>query len=219
MQDSDDPQLVLASRSPRRAELLRTLGLRFRVCPTDTDETPRDGEDAWSLVARLAADKARAGAADAASLPVLGADTVVVLDDRVLGKPRDRDHALAMLDALSGREHRVLSGVALLAKGDVQVAVSETRVAFREIPPEEAGAYWASGEPADKAGAYGIQGIGGIFVSRIEGSYTGVVGLPVAETEALLRAVGVDCWRHRGPDGGAGAQRAHDGGQPPGEAR
>jgi septum formation protein len=202
-----DAQFVLASASPRRAELLRTLGLRFLVRPTDTDETVRPGELPEALVARLATDKARAGAGDAA-LPVLAADTVVEIDGTVLGKPRGEADGLAMLAALSGREHRVLSGVAVLAGDDVQVHVSRTTVAFREIDAAEARAYWATGEPADKAGAYGIQGIGGIFVRRLEGSFTGVVGLPVAETEALLRAAGVDCWRHR-----VGRGDAADGGE------
>jgi septum formation protein len=123
---------------------------------------------------------------------VLGADTIVVLDERVFGKPASREEALRMLASLSGRRHQVLTGVAVIADGELQTAVSLTEVQFREIHPDEAEAYWQSGEPAGKAGAYAVQGLGGIFVSAINGSYTGVVGLPVFETVNLLRQAGIE---------------------------
>jgi septum formation protein len=130
---------------------------------------------------------------------VLGADTVVVDAGRALGKPRDRADALAMLADLSGRTHEVLTAVAVATEAGVQLALSRSKVVFRTLASGEAERYWESGEPADKAGAYGIQGIGGIFVDRLEGSHSGVVGLPLAETERLLRAAGIDTWRHRVP--------------------
>lgn len=196
------PQLVLASGSPRRRELLEGLGFKLLVRAADIDETPGVDEAPLALVERLARSKAEAVHAQlraedpAFDLPVLGSDTIVVLAGEVLGKPRDRDDALSMLGRLSGSTHDVLTGVAVVRE-TVQVVVSRSQVRFRTIEGEEAEAYWATGEPRDKAGAYGIQGIGGIFVERLEGSHSGVMGLPVAETETLLRAAGVDVWRHR----------------------
>ena len=193
-------QLVLASGSPRRLEILTGLGIRVRQCPVDIDETIRPGESAATLVERLALAKAEAGRTKSADgRPVLGADTVVALDGRVLGKPSGRDEAIDMLLALSGRSHEVLTGVAVAdGQGDrVRVRISRSNVRFRELLRSEAELYWATGEPRDKAGAYGIQGVGGIFVSHLDGSFSGVIGLPVAETEELLRMAGVDCWRHR----------------------
>jgi septum formation protein len=197
------PQLILASRSPRRAELLGRLQLAFSVRPVACDETVRAGETPGGLVRRLAAEKAELAAADGDSqLPVLGADTVVVVDDVVLGKPVDGDAGLAMLRQLSGREHVVMTAVAVSAvRGTdrhLDVAVSSSRVWFADIDALELERYWATGEGRDKAGGYGIQGIGGILVRRIEGSHSGIMGLPLYETEALLRAAGVDTWRHRG---------------------
>lgn len=198
------PQLVLASGSPRRRELLLRLGLKLHVRAADIDETPLANESPRDLVARLARRKASAvharlrAESAGLELPVLGADTIVVMDGDVLGKPRDRDEALGMLDRLSGSTHEVLTGVALV-HDTVQVAVSRSQVRFRTIDAAEAEAYWATGEPCDKAGAYGIQGIGGIFVASLDGSYSGVMGLPVAETETLLLKAGVDVWRHRVP--------------------
>ena len=129
---------------------------------------------------------------------VLGADTSVVIDGRILGKPVDQADGLAMLAALSGREHQVLTAVALAAAGGVEARVVECRVRFRQVAPEEALRYWQSGEPADKAGGYAIQGLGAIFVSRIEGSYSAVVGLPLCETAELLREFGIPCWQPMG---------------------
>lgn len=184
-------RLRLASSSPRRQAILQALGLKFTVQAVDIDEAGRPGETPEQLVLRLASAKAGAVAVTAGEF-VLGSDTVVVLDDAVLGKPRDRDHAVEMLLSLSGRCHRVLTGVALRGTRDTRTALSTTNVWFREISPDEALAYWHSGEPCDKAGAYGIQGLGGVFVKAIEGSYSNVVGLPVFETAELLRDAGID---------------------------
>lgn len=187
------PQLLLASQSPRRAELLRQLGLRFVVAPADVAEGARPGEAAAEYARRIALEKARAGwLASDRTLPALGADTDVVLDGRILGKPRDRADALAMLAALSEREHEVYSAVALVQDGREGVALSVTRVLFGPVAPARAAAYWASGEPADKAGAYGIQGLGAVFVREIRGSYSGVVGLPLYETAGLLEEFGIE---------------------------
>ena len=151
------------------------------------------GKKVSDLVLRLATGKAQT-AYDSGeySVPVLGADTLVILGDRVFGKPRSKEEALNMLASLSGTTHQVLTAVALMANGELQTAVSVTEVQFREIHPDEAEAYWQSGEPAGKAGAYAVQGLGGVFVSAINGSYTGVVGLPVFETAGLLRRAGIE---------------------------
>ncbi len=183
--------LTLASQSPRRKEILDALGLSFRVCVVDIEERLRDGESAGEMVLRLAAAKA-AAAKTAEPGIVLGADTAVVLGGAIFGKPVDRDEGLAMLASLSGQVHSVLTGVAVRSAEGTATALSETKVWFREIDPDEALAYWQSGEPCDKAGAYAIQGRGGVFVKRISGSYTGVVGLPVYETAQLLSAAGID---------------------------
>ena len=194
-------QLILASGSPRRRELLQRLGLQIEVQAADIDERRLPGELAAVHVCRLAREKARVVVerpdVGARGLPVLAADTVVVLDDDVLGKPRDRVDALAMLRRLSGRAHTVLTAVAVAANGAMFEALSTTIVEFRNIDPAEAEVYCATGEPMDKAGAYGIQGVGGVFAARIDGSFTGVMGLPMAETELLLRRAGVDTWRER----------------------
>jgi septum formation protein len=196
MPSARKPQLVLASASPRRAALLSQLGLAFTVNAGDIDETRRPGEAVDDMVQRLALTKAEA-AARGETLPVLGADTVVVVDGMVLGKPADRVEGLWMLTRLSGRAHEVLTAIALVHGRRCEVRLSRSVVTFRPISAAEAEAYWASGEPRDKAGGYGIQGIGGIFAERIEGSYSGIVGLPLAETEALLQAFGVDTWQYR----------------------
>ncbi len=187
------PVLHLASSSPRRRELLTALGLNFSYDGVAIDESALPGEAASDMVLRLAIGKARA-AYDSGKyeVPVLGADTIVILDDRVFGKPKSKEEALNMLASLSGTTHQVLTGVALVANGELQTAVSVTEVQFREIHPDEAEAYWQSGEPAGKAGAYAVQGLGGVFVSAINGSYTGVVGLPVFETADLLRRAGIE---------------------------
>lgn len=167
------------------------MGLRFTAGRVDVDEQQHDGEAAHSMVLRLAA--AKAGAADVGeNVIVIGADTAVVLGNEIFGKPRDRQHGLEMLAALSGQTHEVLTGVAVKSPGGIFKDVSTTDVRFREISPDEALAYWHSGEPRDKAGAYAIQGCGGVFVASIAGSYSGVVGLPVYETGRLLERAGID---------------------------
>jgi septum formation protein len=186
---SASPLLYLASTSPRRREILQSLGIEFEVVMVETDESPLAGESAEDLVVRLA--RAKAEAATGAEV-VLGSDTVVVLDDVVLGKPEDADDAVDMLLALSGRSHTVLTGVALRTPNGTRVVLSKTDVRFREIDRDEAIGYWHSGEPADKAGSYGIQGRGGMFVEAINGSYSGVMGLPVFETVELLKSAGIE---------------------------
>lgn len=186
---SASPLLYLASTSPRRREILQSLGIEFEVVMVETDESPLAGESAEDLVVRLA--RAKAEAATGAEV-VLGSDTVVVLDDVVLGKPEDADDAVDMLLALSGRSHTVLTGVALRTPNGTRVVLSKTDVRFREIDRDEAIRYWHSGEPADKAGSYGIQGRGGMFVEAINGSYSGVMGLPVFETVELLKSAGIE---------------------------
>lgn len=189
-----DPQFYLASASPRRRQLLEQMGLRFEVMAADVDEGLRPGEAPEDYVSRVAEAKAQAVILRLGSpvLPVLAADTAVVLEGSILGKPRDRADGIAMLSRLAGRSHQVLSAVALWHGGRVRRALSRSRVTFRAIPSEEAAAYWASGEPADKAGGYGIQGMGGVFVESLEGSYSGVMGLPLFETAALLKEAGID---------------------------
>lgn len=182
--------LILASGSPRRAELLEAAGIAFEAVPADIDETPLDGEPPDAHVRRLAVEKARAAAIRRPGSVVLGADTIVVVDQRILGKPKDAADARAMLVALSGRAHAVLTGVALLTPGaDPIVEVARTEVWFVPLGLHAIDWYVASGEPMDKAGAYAIQGLASRFVERIEGSYTNVVGLPVALVYRLLQAV------------------------------
>ena len=182
--------LHLASSSPRRKEILAALGLTFSVGGADVDEQRLGGESAEDMVLRLAVDKAMAGA-PGGDVTVIAADTLVVLGDEIFGKPADQDAALDMLGRLSGRTHQVLTGVAVWADEKMRSALSVTDVQFREISPDEALAYWQSGEPCDKAGAYAIQGRGGVFVEAISGSYSGVVGLPVFETVKLLEEAGI----------------------------
>ena len=184
------PTLLLASTSPRRREILTSLGVDFTVVPVDVDETALEGETPGDMALRLAVAKARA-ADPGGDCVARGADTVVVADGRALGKPKDEADCLAMLEALSGRGHKVLTGVALHGPQGTRTALSDTDVYFREISRDEAVAYWQSGESCDKAGAYAVQGLGGIFVERVEGSYSGVVGLPVFETAALLAGAGL----------------------------
>lgn len=185
------PQLYLASRSPRRQELLRQVGLRFAVVAADVDERRRPDQTPADYALAMALAKARA-AQPPAALPVLGADTDVVIDGEILGKPADRAQALDMLRRLAGRTHEVYSGVAAVQDGRAATALSVTRVTFGAISAAQAQAYWSTGEPADKAGAYAIQGVGAQFVREIHGSYSGVVGLPLYETLGLLRAFGIE---------------------------
>lgn len=191
-------QLRLASASPRRRELLASIGVQVEVAPVHIDETPHVGESGETYVARLAIAKAQAGAAQsdsaAAGLPTLGSDTAVVCDGRILGKPEDEAHAFAMLKSLSARRHEVLTSVAVVGpQGTLETTVA-TAVQMREISNAEISAYWRTGEPVDKAGGYAIQGLGAVFVARIEGSYSAVVGLPLFETAQLLMRQGVAIW-------------------------
>jgi septum formation protein len=190
------PILHLASASPRRREILAAIGVRHTWGGVDVDETPFAHEPADALALRLALAKARACRAIRSSEPViLGADTVVALDARVFGKAASEDEALSMLSQLSGRVHRVITGVALNIMGREMTTLSQSDVRLRRIDADEARRYWRSGEPAGKAGAYAIQGVGGIFVEAVSGSYSGVVGLPVFETAALLSRAGIDLLR------------------------
>ncbi len=179
--------VILASASPRRAELLRQIDVTFEVRPSDIDETPLPGEPPADYVQRMALEKARA--VDVPGRVVIGADTSVVLGDQIMGKPENREAGLEMLARLSGRTHRVFSAVAASHQDSTRVALSLSRVRFRVISPAEAVAYWESGEPCDKAGGYAIQGRGAVFVARLCGSYSGVMGLPLCETARLLEEV------------------------------
>ncbi|MFG0411602.1 Maf family protein [Pseudomonas sp. FYR_11] len=197
--------LYLASGSPRRRELLTQIGVPFSVISAPIDETPLADESAQAYVERLARAKAAAGLAclaqpDNATAPerravVLGADTAVVLEGRILGKPQNREDALAMLADLGGREHQVLTAVALNDGLRVRSLCVASSVHFRPISADEAQRYWASGEPADKAGGYAIQGLGAVFVTGLAGSYSAVVGLPLCETAELLGQFGIACWQ------------------------
>ena len=188
---------MLASASPRRSLLLAQIGVSHRVVPADIDERRHAAEPIEDCVRRLAQQKAQQVSQRLCDpgLPVLGADTAVVIDGEMLGKPRDRDDALAMLARLSGREHAVISAVALLGRGSMSSRISHSAVRFRTLSPAECAAYWASGEPRDKAGAYAIQGLGAVFVQALQGSYSGVMGLPLFETAALLTAAAVPMWQ------------------------
>ena len=188
--------LYLASASPRRRELLAQAGIPARVRVADVPEERHPGEAPEVYVLRLALAKAKAVRACLAAgdpHPVLAADTAVVIDAEVLGKPRDRADGMAMLSRLSGRTHHVYTGVALVgADGEMHSRLSVSAVSFRALGESECAAYWASGEPADKAGGYGIQGRAALFIERLEGSYSGVMGLPLFETAELLRESGID---------------------------
>ncbi|QLR44918.1 septum formation inhibitor Maf [Enterobacter sp. RHBSTW-00994] len=179
--------LYLASGSPRRQELLTQLGVIFERIVTGIEEKRAEGESAQQYVSRLAREKAQSGVAQTPrDLPVLGADTIVILNGEVLEKPRDAEHAAHMLRKMSGQTHQVMTAVALADSQNVLDCLVITDVTFRVLTDEEIAAYIASGEPMDKAGAYGIQGLGGCFVRKINGSYHAVVGLPLVETYELL---------------------------------
>lgn len=188
--------LFLASASPRRRELLQQIGVPFSLLSVAVDETPLPDELPEDYVQRVALSKARAGlqSLPAGDACVLGADTSVVLERRILGKPADRADGLAMLAALSGRSHRVLTAVVLASQHACEMRLVVSEVEFRTINPDEAQAYWDSGEPQDKAGGYAIQGWGAVFVSQLRGSYSAVVGLPLCETAQLLDRFGLPRW-------------------------
>jgi septum formation protein len=183
------PMLVLASASPRRRELLRNAGILFEVQPANIAEGPLPGESAKDCAERLAREKALVVAAQRPNDVVLGADTIVVVDNQILGKPSNAADATRMLRLLSGREHQVITGVCLVFEGKATVASETTSVTMSEITDQEIAGYIASGEPMDKAGAYAIQGIASRWIPRIEGDYSNVVGLPVALVFGMLRQV------------------------------
>lgn len=188
-----NPLIYLASASPRRSQLLDQIGVAHAVRPATVDESRHPGERPADYVTRLAREKAESlwqGLSPTERKPVLGADTTVAIDGDVLGKPEDRDDALRMLERLSGRTHQVYTAVALRHAGGCDVRLSVSEVAFRPLTLGEREAYWDTGEPADKAGGYAVQGRAAIFITRIAGSYSGIMGLPLAETAELLQLGG-----------------------------
>lgn len=194
---TEGPMIYLASASPRRRELLTQLGLRYEALPSNVLEERRAGEPPHEYVVRVAVDKARFVARLVAERglpvrPVVGADTEVVLDDEVLGKPRDREHAVRMLRRLSGRSHQVLTALCMVNGAEEHTVVNESEVVFSALTHAQIERYWETGEPADKAGGYAVQGRAAGFIERLEGSYSGVMGLPLFELAALLQKVGID---------------------------
>jgi len=192
MEEPKTKFIYLASASPRRCELLGQLGMNFEQVPADIDETPRQGEAPRDYVVRMALEKAHAASRrlDGEHVPVLGADTSVVIDGDILGKPEDQQHAAEMLRRLSDNVHKVMSGVAVVGGGREASEVSVTEVKFRQLSDAEIAGYWATGEPQDKAGGYAIQGVAAAFIEQIRGSYSGVMGLPLFETSRLLELFG-----------------------------
>ena len=188
------PVLCLASASPRRRELLDQLAVPHVLAAPDLDEAIVPGESAADYVVRMARAKARIVHPHGSGLPVLAADTIVLLDERIYGKPADAEDGVAMLLQLSGRTHQVLTAVALAAAGEVNHRLSRSEVRFRHLSLAEATAYWNTGEPRDKAGGYAVQGHGAVFIEHLSGSYSGVMGLPLFETAELLAAAGIPCW-------------------------
>lgn len=181
--------IILASASPRRAELLSQIGISYQIQAVDIDESSLPNETPEALVQRLAREKSCA--VKNAQIPVLGSDTLGVLDGELLVKPLDYEHAYSMLSKMSGRWHEILTAVAITHSGETKLKLNYSRVLFRQISNEEIFAYWKSGEPQDKAGAYAIQGLGACFIERIEGSYSGIMGLPLFETSQLLEQFGI----------------------------
>jgi septum formation protein len=186
--------IILASSSPRRAELLNQIGVHYYVQAVDIDETPLENETAEELVKRLAIEKSQA--LDSGKTPVLGADTLGVLGGELLVKPRDIEHAHEMLSSMSGSWHEILSAVAISYRNKTNVIINKNKVLFRRISNEEIQRYWQTNEPQDKAGAYAIQGLAAIFIERIEGSYSGIMGLPLFETAQLLSKFNIRTWRN-----------------------
>jgi septum formation protein len=190
--------IVLASASERRSRLLTQIGVRHESLASDLDEEPRPGESPADYVRRLARDKALAGLAalgGRTDRPVLAADTTVALDGRIFGKPSGEPEGVAMLMALSGRTHEVMTAIALADGSGLRTSMNVSRVTFRALDERECRHYWATGEPAGKAGGYAVQGLAAVFISRLEGSFSGVMGLPLFETAALLDAAGVRRWQ------------------------
>jgi septum formation protein len=198
---SHAPLLCLASASPRRRELLAQLGVPHVIAVPDIDETVMAGESAADYVVRMARGKACIAHPHGGARPVLAADTTVLIDGQICGKPANAEDGIATLLRLSGRSHEVLTAVALAAAGEVNHRLSRSLVRFRHLSLAEAVAYWRTGEPQDKAGGYAVQGHGAVFVEHLSGSYSGVMGLPLFETAELLAAAGVSYWL----DAGSGA--------------
>lgn len=182
------PAIYLASNSPRRAELLTQIGVSYTRVKADIEESVQPRESACLYVSRLALQKAQAGFINSAQdKPVLGADTIVVIDEHILEKPRDKTHARDMMLLLSGKTHQVFTAIALVDEQKNKQVLVKTMVSFKQLTDQEISDYWQTGEPQDKAGGYGIQGIGGKFVTNITGSYSAVVGLPLYETDQLIK--------------------------------
>ncbi len=194
---SAKPLVCLASVSPRRRELLAQIGVPHTITGAHIDETAHAGETPRDYVLRMARQKALTVRAGGETLPVLAADTTVVLDDVIYGKPRDREDGIAMLARLSGRTHDVLTAVAIADGRDVTLRLSASSVRFRALTLEECAAYWETGEPHDKAGGYAVQGAAAVFIESLNGSYSGVMGLPLFETAELLRGAGIAFWKWR----------------------
>ncbi len=182
--------IILASASPRRAELLDQIGITYQVQAVDIDESPLSNESAESLVKRLAIEKSQAVTHQ--HLPVLGADTLGLLRGEILVKPKDFEHAYAMLSSMSGNWHDIFSAVAVTYQNKSIMRLNMNRVLFRPISKAEIKAYWHTGEPQDKAGAYAIQGLAATFIEKIEGSYSGIMGLPLYETSQLFYELGIN---------------------------
>jgi septum formation protein len=195
MESLSKPLIYLASASPRRSALLAQVGVPHAVRPVEVDETVEPGEAPGDYVTRLAAHKAQtlwSRLEGGERLPVLGADTSVALDEEIMGKPRDEADAVRMLERLSARTHRVYTAVALCHERGCETQLNVSEVSFRALAREEIQAYWRTGEPRDKAGAYAVQGLAALFIERISGSFSGIMGLPLFETGELLRSIG---WR------------------------
>lgn len=190
---TENPHLFLASNSPRRQELLQQMGVSFKVIPQFSEEKHNLQESPEAFVSRLALEKATDGLSRQSNqqIPVLGSDTAVILDGQILGKPKDKDDAINMLLSLSNQTHQVLTAVALKNKHRTEQTLSMTEVSFSTISRKICENYWYTGEPLDKAGSYGIQGKGAFFVQNINGSYSGVMGLPIHETKTLLNRFGI----------------------------
>ena len=197
-------KLILASGSPRRRQLLTQLGISFDVLVSDIDETPHPGESPKAYVERLSLEQASniAGRPEVHESVILAADTTVVLEGNILGKPESKEHGIEMLMALSGTTHLVLTGVSVMSapEATTETLSVETEVQFKTLTTQEAEWYWETGEPKDKAGSYGLQGIGAAFVTTLNGSYSNVIGFPLSETVDLLRAAGISCLEAAGQE-------------------
>jgi len=187
-----DPSITLASASPRRRELLDQIQVSYEVLPVNIDESNRPGESPQQFVERMALEKAQAGYEKAPERPALGSDTIVVLGQQILGKPENRQKGIEMLSILSGRKHQVMTAVCIFGSNFRQCVLSTSEVEFTELNLQQIEEYWETGEPADKAGAYGIQGRAAKFIKNIRGSYSGIMGLPLFETAELLKASGIE---------------------------